>query len=160
MAIYTGRVTTMDYDFKYFDPTMWKLYAGWLEIKHLPKFAYIPPQTNYGSHTSSSTHTSSSDATESADDLFASPTSKPSRETRRDCDATKSKEGRDISKQQRQETRKRHFEEVTKSLARVSLEMQKNARIYIHASIEGGNGRQGEEEVGGKINRNGFSNLK
>ena len=43
VVMYLGKVKTMDYAFKDFDATEWKLYTGWLAVKHLPKFVPPPP---------------------------------------------------------------------------------------------------------------------
>ena len=124
--MYLGKVKTMDYTFKDFDPTVWKLYAGWLVVKHLPMFVYIPPLVTTGG-----TPTSSGDGTDSADDFIETPTSICTRGTQYGRDAAKAKEGWDRAKQRRHDTRERQFDDFSKSLASVLAEMQKKTRTSV-----------------------------
>ena len=126
VAMYLGKVKTMDYAFKDFDATEWKQYAGCLEVKDLPKFAYIPP-----SMTNTSTPVSSGNGMDTADDFIETRTGICARGTRRGHNAAKAKEGGDRAKQRKHKTRERQFKEFTKSLASVLAEMKEKMRAFV-----------------------------
>ena len=115
----------MDYEFKDFPEKTWKLYTGWLEVRHLPKFSYSAALPNDESLSSSV----NDDATDSAKDFVVSPTSKKSCGTRRGCDAAKLSDGAEKLKQQRMEKRDKQFQEISESLASVSSRIQTKTRI-------------------------------
>ena len=127
VAMYLGKVRKIDYVFKDFDPTTWKLYAVWLAVKHLPKFAYTPPPLVKNGGTSKS----SGDGKDSADDFIKIQTGVCTRGTRRGRNSEKAREGLDRGKQRMYATRERQLEDFSKSIASVSVETRDKTRASV-----------------------------
>ena len=117
----------MDYEYKDHDAKSWKIYGGWLAIRHLPKF-------QFESSTSPQTSVADSEDSPSSGAEFQE-TRMSARGTKRGRDNSRVLETELDKEKERETTREAQFKEVQKGIQEIPAAMrwQNNATIIVEA---------------------------
>ena len=132
VAVYNRKVNGMDYAFKdYNADAHWKMYQGWVVVRHLPKFLFennAPPKCMV-----SSGSTEIKEGWSSGVEFVEARL--PARGVKRGHDAAKEKEKVDIASKRRQEARDAQLEKMTKGMNEIftTLKQQNSAAIIVQA---------------------------
>ena len=136
VAIHVKKTKQMEYQYKSFDPSSWKMYEGWRELKKIPKFAYsshtLVPETP--SPTGSEGAQEDDSTLSSSDSAVAAPSRLRSRGTGRGqkaAIAAKLQKDKEERKRKRNEDRDRKFDSFVEEMSELKRIIKKKSMSTI-----------------------------
>ena len=133
VALFKKVAKGMDYEYKEYDTKNWKMYAGWLAVRHLPKFQFESSNAMPQNSVMTAESTESDDPPSSGAEVVE--TRMPSRGTKRGRDNAKALETELAREKQREAAMDARVKEMQKGMQEISAAMRRrnSAQIIVEA---------------------------